>query len=364
MTDGTSPVLTLFPKPALTPLPGIPSHESLLVLQVELNSNASSIHSDSGNGLLGHLVLTENPAIFQAMPGFVAYPPPDNPGPNPIHPPGSTAPQIQEINRLHLVLLRIYRLYHAVDKALVQQLLAAVDPLYVDALCHPRHGFTGVTCLHLLTHLWDTYGTITPDALDANQTRLMAPWHPPTAIEALYTQLERGARFAETAGEAIPELTLVRTGYNLVVATGLFHDACREWRMHPGPKTFPAFKAHFSRHDADRRMTLTTQSAGYHAANAVTTPAVLPTVFTAAQQSALTSAIAAALATRANPASTPNTTHLATMGWCWTHGSSYNTSHTSLTCRKRADNHQETATVENKMGGSTRVSRFPPRPRA
>jgi hypothetical protein len=39
--------------------------------------------------------------------------------PNPIHPAGATAAQIQEINRLHLVLLCMYRLYHTIDKVLV-----------------------------------------------------------------------------------------------------------------------------------------------------------------------------------------------------------------------------------------------------
>jgi hypothetical protein len=49
------------------------------------------------------------------------------------------------------------------------------------------------------------------------------------------------------------------------------------------------------------------------------------------------------------------------MGWCWTHGSTYNTAHTSCTCRKRAEGHQEASTYASKMGGSTRIARFPPR---
>jgi hypothetical protein len=42
-------------------------------------------------------------------------------------------------------------------------------------------------------------------------------------------------------------------------------------------------------------------------------------------------------------------------GYCWTHGSSQNISHTSMTCNRKQTNHQDEATVTNKMGGSTKV---------
>lgn len=71
----------------------------------------------------------------------------------------------------------------------------------------------------------------------ANYTEMNAAWHPPpTTIKALYAQLKCGAHFADTAGEAIPDLTIVWIGYNLIFTTGLFNDACRNWHLHPGKK--------------------------------------------------------------------------------------------------------------------------------
>jgi hypothetical protein len=42
-----------------------------------------------------------------------------------------------------------------------------------------------------------------------------------------------------------------------------------------------------------------------------------------------------------------------TRGYCWTHGSSKNGNHTSMTCKNKDAGHQDAATVDNKMGGST-----------
>jgi hypothetical protein len=56
----------------------------------------------------------------------------------------------------------------------------------------------------------------------------------------------------------------------------------------------------------------------------------------------------------------PAPTALDPMGYCWTHGSTLNSSHNSCTCLKRADGHQEQATVSNKMGGSTNVQHLRP----
>jgi hypothetical protein len=57
-----------------------------------------------------------------------------------------------------------------------------------------------------------------------------------------------------------------------------------------------------------------------------------------------------------NPTSTSAKTprsNAPTIGYCWTHGSSKNRRHTSMTCNNKHADHQDAATVTNKMGGST-----------
>jgi hypothetical protein len=55
-----------------------------------------------------------------------------------------------------------------------------------------------------------------------------------------------------------------------------------------------------------------------------------------------------AAATRSPSSSTPRSTQ---RGYCWTHGSTANSAHTSATCRNKAPGHVDTATWRNKCGG-------------
>jgi hypothetical protein len=123
------------------------------------------------------------------------------------------------------------------------------------------------TCLQLLLHLWHNYGRITQAELDADLMCMATAWNPATPIEALFSQLEDGVRFA-TAGNDPPSLpTVVRQGYNIIYSTGLFTIACREWRCLPdGNKTMPIFQAHFHAANQDRCLTSTSASTGYHGA--------------------------------------------------------------------------------------------------
>jgi hypothetical protein len=41
--------------------------------------------------------------------------------------------------------------------------------------------------------------------------------------------------------------------------------------------------------------------------------------------------------------------------YCWTHGHTNNSSHTSASCKKQADGHEVTATKTNTMGGLAHV---------
>jgi hypothetical protein len=62
---------------------------------------------------------------------------------------------------------------------------------------------------------------------------MQLPWNPPTPIEVLFTQLDDGVAFAQASGEEYSTTQVVRTGYKLFEANGLFSTPCREWRQKP-----------------------------------------------------------------------------------------------------------------------------------
>ena len=153
-----------FPHPVLSPIATTtqePTYESLRQAQTQSNANASSVHSNSGGGSHGHLVLTMPPAEYALLPNVVALIAPVCPPNHPVHPAQAKQPQITEINCLHKAMHHIFRTYDDLDKDLKTQIIQATPVCYINALRHQTLGFSTITSLDLLTHLWNTYGMIT-----------------------------------------------------------------------------------------------------------------------------------------------------------------------------------------------------------
>jgi hypothetical protein len=129
-----------FPHPTIFPITGMPNYEALSELNLKLNSNASSVHSDLRNGQLGLLALTVLVAVYNMLSNIPFVPPP-NPGPTTIIPAIATAAQISNLRRLHAEALARFREYIAIDKALKQQLITAIQPMYLRALSNRIIGF-------------------------------------------------------------------------------------------------------------------------------------------------------------------------------------------------------------------------------
>ena len=156
-----------FPHPTITPIIGIPTYESISEIHIRLNSNAASVHSELGNGALGLLALTVTPSVYNTLAG-VAFVPPGNPGQNFTIPPGATGHQIAALDTAHKNLVRIWKEYLAVDKALKQQLIGGVNEMYYRTLRNRHTGYAIVSTRDIITHLYAQYGNITPQDLQEN----------------------------------------------------------------------------------------------------------------------------------------------------------------------------------------------------
>lgn len=363
MASTDSRITANFPTPVLTLIASAttpPTYHSLRLLQKEINANAASVHSNDGGGLHGHLALTISAADYLVLAG-VAFIPPVAPPIAPVVPPGATGLVINEANRQHLEDQRLFQRYHDVDKALLRQVIAACPASYIDFLSDPTLGFAQVTCLQMLTHLKTNYGRITLAEKEANQLRMAAPWSPPTSIEILFQQLLDGQRLAAAGGEPITNTQVARLGYSIIFNTGLFTEACREWRLKPdAEQTFAILQTHFRRMDLDRLETTTTGTAGYHGANSIIQQPHAPVPPTTEEVSLMMAELhlLRAQAHQANNVAPPSYAPRQPpqqLSYCWSHGTSRNTSHTSATCRNKQPGHQDTATLSNPMGGSTFV---------
>ena len=140
ITATTAATAKGFPHPTLSPPITMsttePTCESLRNAQTQLNANAASVHSNSGGGRHGHLVLTMPPAEFALYPSVVAFNAPVCPPDHPVHPLQATQPQITEINCLHKAMHHIFHTYDDLDKDLKTQIIQATPLCYINVLHH------------------------------------------------------------------------------------------------------------------------------------------------------------------------------------------------------------------------------------
>ena len=406
--------ITSFPA-QLPKLEGEPSYESLALARSILQGNAASIPSNRGGGANGYLGIVITDAQYLTI-SEDAFEVPDYPGAQPHIPYDTSAADTKIIVRAWEEDTREWREYTNVHLALKKQLIESMDPIYLRSLRDRLVGFGKKTVREMLTFLFSHYGHITPLDLKDNFDRLWTAWDPSTPFEILVDQIEEGAQYAEDGKQPLTNELVVNTAYTLVFNTGLFFEDCKQWSaIDEEDRTWSEFKDHFfSAHRELKLQQKTSQQAGFHGANALTTNSVdqireetadalanfadractdqqtmirLQEALLAmekrlqekedavsTQMADFTRQLNAQRTNRApnnnrdygsgqnnnsyngpnrNNANGGNGQQRENSGkYCWTHGFRVQGNHTSQTCNNRNPGHQTQATKNNKMGGS------------
>ena len=123
---------TYFQYPTLTTIQGEPTFESLRTLHNEIKSNALSVASTLGGGIHGHLGLVLSNAEYDRITN-VPYVRPPHPGPL-IIAPGTAAHEAARLQRDHREIITFWRETVDVEKTIIKQIIAAVEPKYLKAL--------------------------------------------------------------------------------------------------------------------------------------------------------------------------------------------------------------------------------------
>ena len=236
-----------FPQPTVPQLDGELTYTNIKQLHDILKSNAASIPTTLGGGNHGHLGLVLEPNLCLTIAGE-ALTAPANPGAYATIPVVSTAAQIGALTREFNADLRIYTEYKRTDQALKQLLLGAVDGVYVESLRDMYTGYTTVTTLQLLTHLYDHYGQISDMDLDDNEKQMGAKYDPNQPIDTLFKQIEAAVEFATTGNAPFTARQIVNKAFLLIFATGAYEDECKEWKRRAlNTQTWNNFKIDFMR---------------------------------------------------------------------------------------------------------------------
>merc|ERR1740124_215214 len=129
-----------FPHPTIDPISSQPGWETIKPMHQSLNANAASVVFHLWNGRLSLLFLTVLPSVYNTL-SAVPFVPPTNSGPTVQYPPVVTQHQIRAVDIAHVTATRLFQQYDATNRALKQQLLGAVDDMFVSVLFDPHIGY-------------------------------------------------------------------------------------------------------------------------------------------------------------------------------------------------------------------------------
>ena len=177
---------------------------------MNLNSNSTPVYSARGNGALGYYILTASAAEYLRQAG-VNFIRPINPGVNPIVQAVSTDAQISYTKREHEGKICEYRLFNATDAALKLQLTKAVDETYIQSICNCITGYATRTTIDIIEYLYQTYGSVTPGQLIANDQNFKAPYDRSTDLETYFNGLEDCLHVAEATGQPYSKVQSLTT---------------------------------------------------------------------------------------------------------------------------------------------------------
>ena len=247
------------PHPVLTQIHGTPDPASLQRLNNEIRANAASIFSRLGGGSLGYLGIVVKRSVYNRI-ASQAFVPPTAPAATCPRPPGNnpSGTAITAARRVWDGERAAWEEYQTVQGLLRAQVLAAVDPIYVDALRDPYSQFATVTVLQLLEHLDSTYAEIGPRELEENDKRMRAHYSATRPFETFVKQIQDAVDYAARGGEDISDARLLRIAYSVIAESGFCPDDCRTW-MKQTTKTWATFQTHFR--DAHKAWSLATGAA-------------------------------------------------------------------------------------------------------
>ena len=193
-----------FPNPTIPKIHGMPHYFSIAEAHAPLNENATSVYSSRGNPALDHYILTASDAKYLLCAG-IAFIIPFTPGVHPVVALGTTDAQIAHAKLEHKESTLEFCLFKAVDNALKNQLVNAIDDIYIKGLQDRVTGFATRSARDILEYLYRTYGSVTAAQLTVNDERFRAPYYRSTDLESYFNSIDDCLFMADKSNQPYSE---------------------------------------------------------------------------------------------------------------------------------------------------------------
>ena len=263
MTTLTKTLLSTFLECPIAPLEGVPTHTYMMEVNGFLNACTSSVHCNLGNGTVGYLVLTAQPASFQiASP--TSFVKPVIPGVLVLGDPAPSAVVIGSLTCQHTEDTIVFNEDHSVDRACKKYLCALIPEAYFRSFKNKYTGYANVQCLEIMSHLWSTYGVLQDYEVQENDVKMKKAISDETLFEEFVEQIETAVDAVSTKVPYTRQ-QIVSISFIIVENAGIYYDGVKEWRQkYTADKTCEAFRTFFAREFIEIRFQpKTSASEGY-----------------------------------------------------------------------------------------------------
>ena len=254
-TKGEDYKNTHFDHPELSRIVGEPSLASLITLRNQIKANAQTVDSTLGGGAHGHLGLVLTPQVYATIPSTTPYLRPRLPQLD-IQP-TDTQYQIAQKRHQYAEDLRQFREVQGVERCLVQQIVAAIEPKYLRALRDVHTHKINKTVPEILRYLFNTYGDVSPLELKQLRDQVEAMVFDPTEpVNTIFVEIDDLDTIAEMAENPFNESQKIDMAYLILQNCKRFTSGLKKWdKKDYAEKTWENFTDMFRKEQRNLRRT-------------------------------------------------------------------------------------------------------------
>ena len=160
----------------------------------------------------------------------------------------------------------LFRRCTAVDGSIKNEIVTAVQKVFLSQTMDHLTGFEQETALDMLQHILWSYRSIDKIDIKVNAVKNMDPYDPTEPLVCLIVQLEMGRRFSIVRVQTIADAMMVSKGTILLTQTAIFNGNISELRQKSTKlKTWETFKTFFYKAHREQRRAVTTKGKGVNA---------------------------------------------------------------------------------------------------
>ena len=223
---------TLFETSTLPVIADEPNFEIIRKWHNMLKANAMKVHTSLFGGKHGYLALLISPEDY-ALVSTAEVVRPAYPEPLVI-PINTTQHMVMTMKDTHKEAIRLFREINAVEAALQQMLVEAIDPIYIEAIRDRATNSINLPIFDVIQYLYDTYGDIRPEILEQErETLIKSTYNPNLPIDVLFSKIEKFTDLASAGRSPISQKQSVDFAYNIFRKTGIFTRYLLEWDAKP-----------------------------------------------------------------------------------------------------------------------------------